>query len=106
MKQIVSLVFLSLMLVCNPAMALDLQGAKAQGLVGETATGYLAPVKTGADTQQLVKTINAKRKAHYQQISKRNNTSLAAVEKLAGEKAMKKTPGGQYILVGGAWQKK
>ncbi len=106
MKQIVSLVLLSLVLFCHPAMALDLSTAKAQGLVGETATGYLAPVKTSPEVQQLVETINGKRRAHYQKISKGNNTSLDAVEKLAGEKAMEKTPAGQYIQEAGAWKKK
>ena len=106
MKQIVSLVFLGLLLICQPAMALDLQSAKTQGLVGETATGYLAPVKPSPEVQQLVNTINAKRKAHYQQISKRNNTSLNAVEQLAGKKAMEKTPAGQFVNVNGAWKKK
>ncbi len=105
MKQIVSLVLLSLVLFCHPAMALDLSTAKAQGLVGETATGYLAPVKTSPEVQQLVETINGKRRAHYQKISKGNNTSLDAVEKLAGEKAMEKTPAGQYIQEAGAWKK-
>jgi uncharacterized protein YdbL (DUF1318 family) len=106
MKQIVSLVFLGLLLICQPAMALDLQSAKVQGLVGETATGYLAPVKSSPEVQQLVNTINAKRKAYYQQISKRNNTSLSAVEQLAGKKAMEKTLAGQFINVNGVWKKK
>lgn len=106
MKRIVSLVFLGLLLICQPAMALDLQTAKTEGLVGETATGYLAPVKVNPDVQQLVKTINSKRKAHYEQISKRNKTSLGAVETLAGKKAMEKTPAGQFIQVNGAWKKK
>jgi uncharacterized protein len=106
MKQIVSLVFFALLLICQPAMALDLQNSKAQGLVGETATGYLAPVQSSPEVQQLVNTINAKRKVHYQQISKRNKTPLNAVEQLAGKKAMQKTPAGQFIQVGGAWKKK
>lgn len=106
MKRIVILVILGLFLVVSPVLALDLQSAKGQGLVGETATGYLAAVKPGPVVQQLLDTINGKRKAHYQKISKRNKTSLRAVEHLAGKKAMEKTPPGQFIQVNGKWQKK
>jgi uncharacterized protein YdbL (DUF1318 family) len=106
MKQIVTLLVFGMLLMAGPAMALDLQGAKGQGLVGETATGYLAAVQASPEVQQLIGTINGKRKAYYQQISKRNNTSLAAVEQLAGKKAIEKTPAGQFVLLGGKWQKK
>jgi uncharacterized protein YdbL (DUF1318 family) len=106
MKKTVTLILFSLLLLCQPALALDLQTAKAQGLVGETATGYLAPVQATPAVQQLVNDINGKRKLHYQQIADRNKTALSAVEQLAGKKAMNKTPAGQFILVNGVWQKK
>lgn len=96
----------TLILSCQTGLALDLQTAKAQGLVGETLTGYLEAVKATPEVQNLVNSINAKRKAEYQTIAKRNNTSLQAVEQLAGKKAIEKTPPGQYIKVGGSWQKK
>ncbi len=95
-----------LLITCQAAFALDLQTAKAQGLVGETLTGYLAPVKATPEVQQLVKTINTKRKAQYKKIAQRNGTSLQAVEQLAGKKAIEKTPPGQFIKAGGDWQKK
>ncbi|WP_339136755.1 MAG: YdbL family protein [Candidatus Electrothrix sp. GW3-4] len=108
MKNTITLLLFCLftLLLCQPVFALDLQAAKAQGLVGETPTGYLDVVKASPDAQQLIKDINAKRKAHYQQIAKKNKTPLSAVEKLAGQKAMEKTPAGQYVKVGGKWQKK
>jgi len=106
MKKIVPLILFGLLLICHPAMGLDLQSAKAQGIVGETATGYLAPVTAGAQAQNLANSINAQRKQVYQQISKRNNTSLAAVEQLAGKKAIEKTPAGQFVQVNGVWKKK
>jgi len=103
-----SLLFLvtALLITCQPGFALDLQAAKAQGLVGETLTGYLAPVKATPEVQQLVKTINTKRKAQYKKIAQRNGTSLQAVEQLAGKKAIEKTPPGQFIKTGGNWRKK
>jgi len=106
MKKILFLLFVIMFISCQAGFALDLQAAKAQGLVGETLTGYLAPVKATPEVQQLVKTINTKRKAQYIKIAQRNGTSLQAVEQLAGKKAIEKTPPGQFIKTGGDWQKK
>lgn len=106
MKKTVLLIFTTLFFFCQTGFTLDLQMAKTQGLVGETLTGYLAPVKVTPEVQQLVNTINAKRKAQYQTIAKRNGTSLQAVEQLAGKKAIQKTPPGQFIKADGGWQKK
>jgi uncharacterized protein YdbL (DUF1318 family) len=75
-------------------------------MVGETMTGYLAPVKATPEVQKLVQEINAKRKAMYQKIAKRNGTSLQAVEQLAGKKAIDKTPPGQFVNLGKGWRKK
>ena len=96
---------LSLLMVL-PAFALDLGEAKSGGLVGETNSGYLAAVKPSAEVDKLVASINSKRKTHYQQIAKKNNISLQAVEVRAGQKAMGKTPAGEYINSGGGWKKK
>ncbi|HEB69162.1 MAG TPA: DUF1318 domain-containing protein [Desulfobulbus sp.] len=106
MKKTLFILISALLITCQSAFALDLQTAKAQGLVGETLTGYLAPVKATPEVQQLVKTINTKRKAQYKKIAQRNGTSLQAVEQLAGKKAIEKTPPGQFIKTGGGWQKK
>ena len=96
-----------LILLTGTANALDLQSAKAQGLVGETASGYLAAVQGATPAvDALVAEINNKRKTHYQNIASSNNTPLATVEQLAGQKAMEKTPAGQYINSGSGWQKK
>ncbi len=106
MKKAITLILFGLLLICQPAMAIDLHAAKAQGLVGETTTGYLAAVQATPEVQKLVATINAKRKQHYTQISQRNKTSLNVVEQLAGKKAIQKTPAGQFINVNGSWKKK
>ncbi len=106
MKKSLLVLITALLITCQAAFALDLQAAKSQGLVGETLTGYLAPVKATPEVQQLVKTINTKRKAQYKKIAQRNGTSLQAVEQLAGKKAIEKTPPGQFVKVNGGWQKK
>ena len=94
------------LLMTMPAFALDLGTAKSQGLVGETSSGYIAAVKASGDVNALVKDINSQRKAHYQKIAQKNKISLEAVEVRAGQKAIGKTPAGQYINTGGGWQKK
>ena len=94
------------LLMALPAFALDLGEAKSAGLVGETSSGYLAMVKPSGEVDKLVASINSKRKAHYQQIAKKNSISLQAVEVRAGQKAMEKTPAGEYINSGGGWKKK
>lgn len=94
------------LLLCQPIFALELPDAKSQGLVGETPTGYLEVVKKNPEADKLIKEINAKRKAHYEKIAKKNKTPLSTVEEMAGKKAMEKTPAGQYVKVGGKWKKK
>ena len=89
------------------AYAIDLQTAKSQGLVGETTSGYLDAVKSPSpEVTALIESINAKRKQKFQEIAARNNTSLQAVEQLAGKKAIEKSARGSYVKVGGSWQQK
>lgn len=92
----------------SSAFALELGEAKQRGLLGETPSGYLEAVKPPtAEVQALMSEINAKRRAEYQRIAKENNTPLSAVEKLAAEKAIEKTPAGQYVKTpGGSWVRK
>ena len=101
-------VLMALWFSCQAALALDLQAAKSQGLVGETPGGYLAPVQPapGGEVMQLVQSINQQRRQEYQKIAQRNNTSLQAVEQLEGKQALEKTPQGQYIQLNGTWSKK
>lgn len=100
------LLIISLMLSFS-VFALDLADAKQQGLVGETPAGLLGVVKATKDSQALVNDINAKRIAKYKDIAKKNNMTLDQVSVLAGEKAMQKTPAGQYIQnSAGKWIRK
>ena len=78
-------VLLALALFAMPASALDLAQARAQGLVKETPSGYLTVVKPSGEVNNLVKNINAGRKAEYQRIAKKNGTPLSTVEQLAGK---------------------
>ena len=99
------------MLLCLSPMAwsLDLNAAKTQGLVGETANGYLAVVNgsASASAKSLVASVNTKRKQKYQAIASKNGLQLKDVEALAGKKTIAKSSRGHYIMrAGGGWTKK
>ncbi len=80
---------------------------KANGLVGEKSTGYLATVNpSDAEAQALIEDVNHKRRQAYEDIAKRNRTSVQAVETLAGEKAIQNTKPGNFIEGPGGWMKK
>jgi uncharacterized protein YdbL (DUF1318 family) len=74
--------------------------------VGEKPDGYLGVIVSSSGTQDLVTTINAKRKSTYQKLANKNNLELAQVEALAAKKAFSKTEAGHYIWVNGSWSKK
>lgn len=108
-KIFIALIFTLGLLVgpSTPAFALDLDSAKAQGLVGEDESGYLAAVSPpNSEVQQLIQRINTERKEHYAQIAKQHNTAVGAVEALAAKKAIELTPPGQYVRESGRWKKK
>lgn len=96
-------------LIAVPAWAMSLDAAKSQGLVGEMASGYLGAVapSASADVAALISDINAKRRAKYAEIAAKNGTSLAAVEALAGKKAVEETAPGNFVQTSsGAWRRK
>jgi len=91
------------------AFAVTLDQAKASGLIGEMPDGYLGVVSGSPkpDVKSLVDKINAERRARYAEIARKNGTSLAAVEALAGKKAIELTPSGQFVFVAGrGWVRK
>ncbi|MEQ8267375.1 MAG: YdbL family protein [Parvibaculum sp.] len=92
-----------------PAFAIDLDSAKAQGLVGERLTGYIGAVSNPTpEVKKLIDDVNLRRRASYQEIAgKTPGATLNAVEKLAAEKLISKTPSGQYVeKAPGQWIKK
>jgi uncharacterized protein YdbL (DUF1318 family) len=92
-----------------PALSLELESAKRDGLIGERADGFVGVVvaKPTQELQQLVDSVNAKRRAKYQQIAKQNGTSLDAVAGLAGEKLVQRAAKGEYVTdAQGNWYQK
>jgi len=100
------------LLVCgwlftSTAFGLTLEQAKQQGLVGETLSGYLAPVVSDQETQQLVDRINKGREQQYQQVAQNNQVSTNEVAKLAGQKLVARAAKGEYVRgINGLWLQK
>ena len=93
--------------IASSAFALSLDEAKANGLVGEKANGYLGPVNpANAEAQALIEDVNQKRRQAYEEIAKRNGTNIQAVQTLAGEKAIQNTKPGNFVEGAGGWMKK
>ena len=94
----------------SAAFAMDLDTAKAKGLVGEQTNGYVGLVTSSApaDVKQLVNDINARRRAAYQNVAAQTQgASLSDVEKLAAAKLIARTPSGQMVQdASGKWVRK
>lgn len=90
------------------AIALTLDEARTQGLVGETFSGYIELVQTNnKQAQQLVDKINQARKVKYAEIAKTNQITPESVARLAGEKLVARANEGEYVKgINGKWVKK
>ena len=100
---------ISMMAISVAVAASPLTQPKADGLIGEQANGYIGLVQQNvpADIKKLVNDVNAKRRAGYQNIAKKQGTSLAEVERVGGNTAIEKTLRGNYIRdASGGWRKK
>ena len=93
-------------IAATTAFAASLGDAKLKGLVGEKDNGYVGIIVDSPQTRQLVDSVNAKRKAKYLELAKKNNITLAQVQKLAAEKTYNKTRPGNFIWKSGRWVKK
>lgn len=96
-----------IMLFALPAFALDLQDARVKGQVGELRTGYVQALDSSAPVAELVKTVNGKRLAEYQRISKENGQAVDVVAKIAAERIIAGLPAGaKYQGADGSWKTK
>jgi len=92
----------------KPAQALDLDQARAAGLVGETARGYIAAVETPTpEVTALVNQVNAARRQAYQRIASQTGAALEQVEVLTAQRIYEKVPPGTFVQsTGGQWTQK
>ena len=107
MKIIKVALMVTALTMAGSAFALELDQAKTQGLVGEQPNGYLGVVKATPEAVQLVSEVNEKRRQAYERIARQNGITLEQVANLAGQKAIGKTAGGEYVKTpDGQWIKK
>ncbi|AYN25928.1 MULTISPECIES: YdbL family protein [Buttiauxella] len=107
MKNIVKGVLLASMMFSSQVLALTLSEARQQGRVGETLSGFIAPIKQDKETLELVKTINEARSENYQKLADSNNISANQVAELAGQKLVARAQPGEYVRgINGQWMKK
>ncbi|EKV30916.1 hypothetical protein C882_4253 [Caenispirillum salinarum AK4] len=89
------------------ALALDLDTARAQGLVGERYDGLIGPVQGGGEVQALVARINSERMEEYRRIAEQRGVPVSAVQKLVGEKLVNNAAPGTFVMTpSGDWRKK
>ena len=79
----------AILLISFAANALSLDEARSTGKVKENSTGYISAIGSAPEVNDLVNDVNQKRRAAYNEISKKNGQPLSVVEKLAGEKLVK-----------------
>jgi uncharacterized protein YdbL (DUF1318 family) len=82
--------------------------AKAAGIVGEQADGYLGFVgNADAATTAAVNEINAGRASVYAQTAAKSGTTRDAAGQATGAQLIAKAPPGQFIKpLGGGWARK
>ncbi len=100
---------IGLMLLLQNAWAIDIRDAKAQGMVGEANTGYIAAVQSSpsAEVRALIADVNTKRKASFQSTANKTGTSVAQVANRFYEIAVQKTAAGHYYQdAAGRWRTK
>lgn len=107
--RILAALLLSFSLFSAPVWAQSLDEAKAQGLVGEKANGYIGIV-TASPTpslKSLVADINRKRQAAYSKSAKSAGVAIEVFELRMGQRLQQRTPAGEYIQRDdGRWQRK
>ncbi|MEY4476098.1 MAG: hypothetical protein RL248_1865 [Pseudomonadota bacterium] len=95
------------LLFSSMTFALTVEQAKQQGRVGETLSGYLAPVKKDAETLALVEQINIARSERYQEVAQKNHISIEDVARLAGQKLVNRAASGEYVRgINGQWMRR
>lgn len=101
-----ALVFAAPVAGANPVV----DQAKAEGVIGEQADGYIGVVdgKTASDeVQRFISEINAKRRQVYTDIAAKNGQSIAVVAQLTAEKLINEAMSGEYYRdQEGTWRRK
>ena len=100
---------IGLLLLMQNAWAIDIHDAKAQGLVGEANTGFVAAVQSpaSAEVRALIADVNGKRRAKFESAAQKTGTTVAQIANRFYELAVQKTAPGHYFQdSSGRWKKK
>lgn len=101
------MIFLLFVLGSHACLALDLDTAKSQGLVGEQTDGYLGIVIPSPEVEYLTTQINQQRREAYARIAKKNGISVDKVGRLAARKLFEKAAASEYFeKPDGGWVQK
>jgi uncharacterized protein YdbL (DUF1318 family) len=92
-----------------PALAIDLDEARAAGQVGERSDGLVGAVTptANAEVTALIETINRARLDAYRALAQKEGTPLEAVQAVAGERQLQAAArNGWFVMdAGGRWRK-
>ena len=87
-----------------------IKAAKARGVIGETAAGYLAETGSGsvsAAERAAMNEVNIGRKSVYTRLARDQNVQIEVVAAITGEKQIAKAKPGHKVMDGaGAWRTK
>ena len=100
---------LMMSVIAQSAWAIDLDSAKASGLVGEANNGYLAAVTTPASSEvkKLISVVNEKRREKFMATAQKTDATMAQVQYRFYQLAVKNTkPGNYYQDADGNWKRK
>ncbi len=106
---IAALVALAALAAGPVAAQTSLEDAKAAGLVGERPDGLVGVVAAGAapDVLALVDDVNRQRMVRYAELAAGNNSTVEAVQTVAGAQLIERTLAGQFVMnAAGRWIKK
>jgi uncharacterized protein YdbL (DUF1318 family) len=92
-----------------PALAIDLDEARAAGQIGERPDGLVGAVTATANAEvtALVETVNRARLDTYRALAQKEGTPLDAVQAVAGERQMQAAArNGWFVMdANGRWRK-
>ena len=86
------------------------ESAKAKGVIGETAAGYLAETGSGsvsAAERAAMNEVNIGRKSVYTRLARNQNVQVDVVAAITGEKQIAKAKRGEKVMdASGNWRTK
>ncbi|EOV8088530.1 YdbL family protein [Providencia rettgeri] len=108
MSRIIKVLALCSLLTTFQAVAITVDEAKETGLLGETLSGYLAPINTNnQEATKLAVQINQEREKRYSEIAAKNNLKTNDVARIAGQKLVERANSGEFVRgINGQWLQK